>query len=382
MKKLIAILTAALMLLAAVPTLAFTGFDEAPAMPEIAYASEEFFPASVTRMENEPEETQNQFGETVRTWVPYTGDANYVPVGEVVTYACEIEVPETLEGFSEEALESIEALFDFEGFESLELVEAMGADPNYECDYELGFCYPLPGYGNVSLVGSCLEIDARLSSHVTAIVQGIAASERIACTHTVTVGQYKLPAHFSIGKLSYEDGCYFIYYKDTDSVQMRGMKFYEVDGVFDHYTVYYNNHDYERDLDGGDAVYNEVGNDEEFIFDGELYDTLEFAYNTVMRFFGFADDGMKDALTDSVFLYGSSPVRFEKHFELCSDFVAGDANYDGLVNTEDALIVLRAALGISGSHEELLLNCDMDDNGVIDTTDALIVLRMALGIGN
>ena len=61
--------------------------------------------------------------------------------------------------------------------------------------------------------------------------------------------------------------------------------------------------------------------------------------------------------------------------------VPGDANGDGTVDTTDALLILRCALGISGSADELLANCDMDGNGTIDTTDALIVLRMALNIG-
>lgn len=58
----------------------------------------------------------------------------------------------------------------------------------------------------------------------------------------------------------------------------------------------------------------------------------------------------------------------------------GDANGDGAVDTEDALLVLRAALGIDGDPETLLEGCDMDENGAIDTTDALLILRLALGI--
>ena len=56
----------------------------------------------------------------------------------------------------------------------------------------------------------------------------------------------------------------------------------------------------------------------------------------------------------------------------------GDANCDGKVDTEDALIVLRAALGIEGDPEALVESCDMNGDGVIDTVDALLVLRLAL----
>ncbi len=60
--------------------------------------------------------------------------------------------------------------------------------------------------------------------------------------------------------------------------------------------------------------------------------------------------------------------------------VTGDANGDGVVDTEDALIILRAAMGIEGDAEALLENCDVNEDGVIDTVDALLVLRMAMGI--
>ena len=60
--------------------------------------------------------------------------------------------------------------------------------------------------------------------------------------------------------------------------------------------------------------------------------------------------------------------------------IPGDANRDGQIDTEDALLVLRAALGITHNAEEYIPYCDMDDSGEIDTVDALIILRMALGI--
>ena len=53
---------------------------------------------------------------------------------------------------------------------------------------------------------------------------------------------------------------------------------------------------------------------------------------------------------------------------------------NGAVDTTDALLVLRAAMGIEGDQAALLETCDMDQNNIIDTADALIVLRRALGI--
>ena len=380
MKKLIAILTAALMLAAAIPGLAFTGYDEAPEMPAIEHSDEAFFPAAITRYENEPEVSETPWGETVETWIPMEEETPFA-AGETVTYGCEITVPAQLEGFDDEALASIEVRFDFSGIDGIEIVHAVGATPNYECNYDLGYCYPLPGFGNIRLEESCVVIDAELGRTVTVIVQGAAESGSIRCAHTVTIGQYELPAHFSIGKLTNEDGCFFIYEKDITAVQMCGMKFFAEDGLFDHYLVYFNNRDYVRDTDGSTVVYFDAENDDELITEGEKFDGLERAYHTVMDFFGFTDDGIGDAMTESVFLADCMPVRFETVFTLGEAPLEGDANGDGAVNTEDALLVLRAALGITDNAAELIGNCDMDNNGVLDTTDALLILRRALNIG-
>lgn len=73
-------------------------------------------------------------------------------------------------------------------------------------------------------------------------------------------------------------------------------------------------------------------------------------------------------------------ISYTARFIPDSVAIQGDANGDGTVDTEDALLVLRAALGITGDPAALLANCDMDGSGVIDTTDALLILRLALGI--
>ncbi|MBR4658799.1 MAG: dockerin type I repeat-containing protein [Clostridia bacterium] len=58
----------------------------------------------------------------------------------------------------------------------------------------------------------------------------------------------------------------------------------------------------------------------------------------------------------------------------------GDADGNGVIDTTDALYVLRCALGIDGDANAMMAVCDMDGSGTIDTTDALLILRMALGI--
>ncbi len=60
--------------------------------------------------------------------------------------------------------------------------------------------------------------------------------------------------------------------------------------------------------------------------------------------------------------------------------VPGDADGNGVIDTTDALYVLRCALGIDGDANAMMAVCDMDGSGTIDTTDALLILRMALGI--
>lgn len=60
------------------------------------------------------------------------------------------------------------------------------------------------------------------------------------------------------------------------------------------------------------------------------------------------------------------------------EYPAGDANTDGTVDIEDALMVLRFSMGILDSLPNP--NVDMDEDGGITLADALIILRLAMGI--
>ena len=58
----------------------------------------------------------------------------------------------------------------------------------------------------------------------------------------------------------------------------------------------------------------------------------------------------------------------------------GDVDLDGEVTIQDALIVLRCALGLLEPSQEYLLHGDADGSGALDIGDALRILRMALGL--
>ena len=58
----------------------------------------------------------------------------------------------------------------------------------------------------------------------------------------------------------------------------------------------------------------------------------------------------------------------------------GDANGDGVVDTVDALIALRFAVGLEVPDPEQTRRCDINQNGTIDMFDALWILRFALGM--
>ncbi len=58
----------------------------------------------------------------------------------------------------------------------------------------------------------------------------------------------------------------------------------------------------------------------------------------------------------------------------------GDANADGLTDVTDALLCLRAAMGLVTLTAEQIAHCDMDGNGSAAVTDALAILRIAMGL--
>ncbi|MBO4562398.1 MAG: dockerin type I repeat-containing protein [Clostridia bacterium] len=62
------------------------------------------------------------------------------------------------------------------------------------------------------------------------------------------------------------------------------------------------------------------------------------------------------------------------------EFLLGDADLDGDVDSADALLVLRWSMGIAFIEDEGLLAADVNENGVIDSADALMILRASMGL--
>jgi len=62
--------------------------------------------------------------------------------------------------------------------------------------------------------------------------------------------------------------------------------------------------------------------------------------------------------------------------------ICGDCNGDGDVDVADAVLVLRAAAGLSSLDAEQSARCDADGDGKLETAEALDVLRLAVGLGS
>lgn len=64
------------------------------------------------------------------------------------------------------------------------------------------------------------------------------------------------------------------------------------------------------------------------------------------------------------------------------DVLIGDVNFDGVVDSVDALMVLRYSLDIEELTPEQLARADVNGDGEVDSVDALTILRISLGIGD
>lgn len=61
-----------------------------------------------------------------------------------------------------------------------------------------------------------------------------------------------------------------------------------------------------------------------------------------------------------------------------TEFEPGDVNMDGVVDANDALAVMRAAMGVAELSEDAALLADFDGDGEVDMVDALLIMRSVL----
>ena len=60
--------------------------------------------------------------------------------------------------------------------------------------------------------------------------------------------------------------------------------------------------------------------------------------------------------------------------------ILGDANGDGKVDYKDAMLVLRASVGLEKLDEDGKIAGDVDGNGKLDYKDAMKILRASVGL--
>ena len=98
------------------------------------------------------------------------------------------------------------------------------------------------------------------------------------------------------------------------------------------------------------------------------------------KFNGWYDEA-GELITQSIYLiadgdsYGEVTARFTG-----AEVIPGDANGDGAVDSSDALLLLRYAMGLISIDPQFLEACDMNGDGSVSADDALIVLRSVMGV--
>ena len=101
-------------------------------------------------------------------------------------------------------------------------------------------------------------------------------------------------------------------------------------------------------------------------YEADLGDYVGETVYIAIRHFNCSDEYM--LIVDQVEVWGKTMMW-------------GDANGDGVVDTVDALLLMRWVMGIEELDEENLDPwCDVNGDGVIDFTDALLIARKVMGI--
>lgn len=312
MKKIFSIILAAMLL--------FTISASASVLAETP-EKQNIFDLSLELLNNEPTVAEDEYGDEYNVWEAIDSNTA-LKVGDTVTFRLSYVIPEAIDGFTAEELECIEFLITANGVDELEVVEASGCDPKFECNYEAGFCMPLEGYGNVSVDGNVCTVydtaDANVSIIFTGSVSAVAASLDV----KVTIGQYRFPAIFSVGTVTKEevDGAptYNVHRSSTSPVQKRAMEFRNGMGY-----VGLNNHYYILEMEDDLHMFTEVDadfNPTDNIICAELDETIGAAlldiyteYTTFFNITSFAEvndetflSGYNHSVSDVSFTLGGS----------------------------------------------------------------------------
>lgn len=306
MKKVFSVLLAVLMISAlCVPALAAKE-EQAP-----------IFNTSFTRVNNEPTVEYDEWDIPYNVWVPATTP---FAVGDTATIVLSYSVPATVEGFDAKALSSIEYIVNIAGLTNIELVEAIGCPGKMECDYEAGFCMPIPGeYSNVTLTDSGCVVMAQLGSSVQVVLRGTVAEETINCTADITIGQYRFPAQYMIGTSVVElekldDGCYNAHRSDFNLVQKRDLAFRNTESGLCEFYPALNGHYYLAVI-GDQTIEKFVPVDDNWQEAGEpvevgseMFGTLASIMEEYKELFGF--DYNNAAINDEFFFDATAAQKF------------------------------------------------------------------------
>ena len=64
------------------------------------------------------------------------------------------------------------------------------------------------------------------------------------------------------------------------------------------------------------------------------------------------------------------------------EILLGDVDMNGVVNANDALMLMRYTLGLIPESALDIMAADYDENGTVNANDALAIFRRALGLSN
>ena len=87
----------------------------------------------------------------------------------------------------------------------------------------------------------------------------------------------------------------------------------------------------------------------------------------------FQKDYSADSYDDAAYV---DDVVYSGHFSVAD----GDVNNDGVVDSLDALLLLRYTLNLIGASDLDLSRADVNGDGVYDSADVLMILRMAMDL--